>query len=137
MSPKPGCLLLNLCCNVLPSQGHIDDNFSSAAKLLMKLLPQPGVLEPAQQLVLPPACLPQWCHYIAVHDHRESSFTEMVWVKKKVLLKLKPVLCPFVTYSMVQLVDNSSSKTEGTINLSARPGTNALGQKPLPIFAVR
>lgn len=57
-------------------------------------------------------------------------------LKKKILLKLKPVLCPFVTHSVAQLVDNSSSKTKGTINLSTGPGANALGQKPLPIFAV-
>lgn len=46
-------------------------------------------------------------------------------------------MCPFVTHSMEQLVDESSSKTKGTVNLSAGAGANALGQKPLPIFAAR
>lgn len=46
-------------------------------------------------------------------------------------------MCPFVTPSMVQLVDDSSSKTEGTVNLSVGAGANALGHKPQSIFAAR
>lgn len=38
---------------------------------------------------------------------------------------------------MVQLVHDSSSKTEGTVNLSAGAEANDLRQKPLPIFAAR
>lgn len=38
---------------------------------------------------------------------------------------------------MLQLVDDSNSKTKGIANLSAGAGANALGQKPLPVFAAR
>lgn len=130
---QPWLLVPEHVLNVLPSQGHIDGNFSSSKSCPSLVF---LILHNSLSFLLPFA-LSGVTVSLYITTERTHSLKWFGLKKNKKLLNSKQVLCLCEIHSMLQLVDDSSSKTKGIANLSAGAGANALGQKPLPVFAAR